>query len=163
MELMDSRRSYRTWCWILAARYHYQARREMSYPHSLNGSYSQVTCTESRSGVFCKTKSVCTNNLTTFAAKWTVSSATMPFYITSRTALTIVLNDEPKCRNGVTLCFQTNLYSVHKIMKIVSVFDYVSGERLHSGEHMLPACIRYHHTGPSPAVRLWSASEYTSW
>ncbi|GFT91124.1 hypothetical protein TNCV_20381 [Trichonephila clavipes] len=42
-------------------------------PGGLNGLCSPVKSPESRTRVFCKTTSVCTNSLTTFATAWTLS------------------------------------------------------------------------------------------
>ncbi|GFV45208.1 HTH_Tnp_Tc3_2 domain-containing protein [Trichonephila clavipes] len=48
--------------------------KQVCYSQGFNGSCSHITSPESRIGVVCKTKSVCTNTSTTFAAAWALSS-----------------------------------------------------------------------------------------
>ena len=76
--------------------------------------------------LFARQKSVYTNSLTMFAAAWTVSSVTTSsatLDATSQTiALSIVLNEEPKRRCGLSSWFETNLHSAYNIMKVTSMF-----------------------------------------
>ncbi|UYV79809.1 hypothetical protein LAZ67_18000738 [Cordylochernes scorpioides] len=71
---------------------------------------------------------VFTNRLTMFAA-WIVSSAIMASFTFDihrrQERFQYVINDKPGRRNGVNLCFQTNIGSVCSTKMSASVFDYI--------------------------------------
>ena len=90
-----------------------------SYPYGFKGSYSYVTSTESRNGVVCKITSVCTNKR---CLKHHGLLITTISYITDWSAFSGVFNNDPACRNDVTLSFRRNLESVYSIMMVTSVF-----------------------------------------
>ncbi|GFW85039.1 transposable element Tc1 transposase [Trichonephila clavipes] len=110
-----------------------QPRKQARYPHGLNRSCNNVTTSESKIGIVCKKRSVCTNSPTMFAAALTLTWEAMA---------AATLEAAP----------QTGAFFLHHQDGRIRV-------RWHHGERTLAACIRHHHTGPSPDVMLRSMSQ----
>ena len=152
--------------WISGACYYHQPRRQTSYSHSLNGSYSRVISTESRNEVVCRTARVCTKSSNTFSAAWIVSSAIMvspTFNATTETGVLSVICSTATLVAGIAW---------HRIFRQISILftELLYLYRTQYGhiriwlqceEFTLPSCNRYYHIGPSPRVMLWITTGYT--